>query len=169
MIIYFLGVDMELRTADAGDRQAILELYSSAVGTAGCTWDEDYPSDVFIDADISSGGLYVYTDNEKIIGAVSIVPERELDELPEWTVCDGSYCEIARVVISNEYRGRRLGFDMLSRLLDLLREQGMNSVHILVAKNNAPAIALYKRLGFEFYYEHFMFGHDYLSAELLLK
>ncbi len=160
---------MELRKAVTADSKTVLQLYRSAVGTEGCVWDENYPVENDISGDLAAGTLYVYTDSENIVGAVSVIPENELDELPEWTVCDGSHCEIARVVISNEYRGRGLGFDMLSRLLDLLREQGIKSVHILVAKANRPALAMYERFGFDILGEHFMFGHDYLSAELLLK
>ena len=158
---------MKLRKANENDFLSVLSLYKSAIGTEGCVWDENYPSESEINADIAAGTLYVYTDGEEIVGAVSVLPENELDGLPEWKVTSG-HCEIARVVISRGRRGEGLAGGMLTELTELLRGQGVKAVHLLAAKNNPPALALYRRLGFAFYGEVFMFGHDYLMAELLL-
>lgn len=159
---------MGIRKASECDRDYILQLYREAVGTEGCVWDGNYPSENEINGDLSASTLYVYTDHESIIAAVSVVPENELDGLPEWSISDGSHCEIARVVVSQAYRGRGIAAAMLGELFNVLRSQGKKSVHILAAKNNLPALSLYKRLGFVFLEEHFMFGHDYFSAEFLL-
>lgn len=157
-----------IRKASENDKNSVLQLYREAIGTKGCVWDETYPSEKEINNDISQGTLYVYSDGEKIAGAVSVVPENELDELPEWSICDGSHCEIARVVISKSYRGMGLSPSMLTELFDILRSKGIKSIHMLVEKNNLPALSLYKKLGFNLLGEHFMYGHDYFSGELLI-
>lgn len=160
---------MELRKANKTDKAAVLALYRSAIGSEGCVWDENYPAESDLDGDISAQTLYVYTDGGDIVGAVSVRPQNELDELPVWKVRDGRHCELVRVVISRERRGEGLSVGMLTELLRHLKSSGVSAVHLLAAKKNPPAQALYRRIGFEFYGETFIFGHDYLMAELNLR
>jgi len=57
-----------------------------------------------IDLDIAAQSLYVLEDNLKLVGAISVVPENELDDRPEWR-CRDRVREIARVVVSPDCRG----------------------------------------------------------------
>lgn len=159
---------MELRNARAEDRSAVLALYRSAIGTEGCVWDDEYPSELCLDLDIAAGTLFVYVHDGTVIGAVSVVRENELDELAGWSETDGEIREIARVVISRERRGKGLAAAMLGELFAKLREKGTGAVRILAARENPAAIATYRRLGFTFTGECTMFGHEYYSAELIL-
>lgn len=55
------------RKATDGDLPAVLALYRSVLGTEGCTWDEDYPSEREAKGDLSSGGLYVFESDGKLL------------------------------------------------------------------------------------------------------
>ncbi len=44
--------------------------------------------------DLETENLYILTDNDRIIGAVSIVPENEPDGLSCWNIYDGTQKEL---------------------------------------------------------------------------
>lgn len=55
-----------------------------------------------------------------------------------------------------EYRGMRLAERLIRQCLHNLHETGIEKLSLLVTENNAPAMRLYKRLGFETQ-EHFYY------------
>jgi ribosomal protein S18 acetylase RimI-like enzyme len=56
---------------------------------------------------------------------------------------------IAGMGVTPERRGAGLGEALTRRLLDAARERGVTRVRLEVLEQNAPAIAIYRRLGFE--------------------
>ena len=156
---------MIFRKASAGDLAQIAVLYTSAIGTEGCTWDQEYPGELEIHGDFAAGGLYVLEEESCVIGAVSVVPENELDELGCWELTDGSQREIARVVIARGHAGRGLAGRMLSRLFEELKASGCHGVRLAVACGNGAAIRTYQKLGFTFLGECEMYGSRYYLCE----
>jgi ribosomal-protein-alanine N-acetyltransferase len=57
--------------------------------------------------------------------------------------------EILAVAMAPECRGRGYGRPLLAHHLDELVRAGARHVHLEVEEGNAPALALYRRLGFE--------------------
>lgn len=160
---------MILRKAHSGELSEIVGLYRSAIGTEGCVWDENYPTEEDALIDLACGGLYVLSDGGEIVGAVSVLGENELEELNCWTVRDGNHCEIVRVVVSQKRRGEGLSKVMLKLLFEKLKQDGITSIRLIAAKGNAAALKTYEALGFTYYDECFMFGHCYLPAEKRLR
>lgn len=157
---------MSLRRARKTEAQEVLSLYGSVIGAAGCVWDEYYPGSETIARDLENGCLYVYTDkNGVIIGAVSVDLPRELDDIAAWRVCDGTQCEIARVVIAPESQGHGYAAAMLSNLFGILAAGGCHAVHLLVSKSNPAAIKTYRRLGFDILGECHMYDADFYICE----
>ena len=159
---------MTFREAKAEDLAQIAALYAGAIGTEGCTWSENYPTEEDIHADFQAGGLYVLEDGGRVIGAASVASEHELDDLDCWSLADGTHREIARVVISRNYAGQGLAGQMLSLLLEELRNSGCRGVHLAVACQNRAAIRTYEKLGFAFLRECQLFGHDFFLCEKTL-
>ena len=93
---------MIFRKAKKNEAEAVLDLYKSVISIPFCTWDESYPGEEEIKEDLSAGTLYVLEEKQELIGAVSIVPENELNDLDCWTVKENAR-EFARVVIRPEY------------------------------------------------------------------
>jgi len=56
--------------------------------------------------------------------------------------------ELLRVATRPEQRGRGLATRLLVRALRVLERSGRPRTHLEVARDNAPAVALYERLGF---------------------
>ena len=83
------------RMSGQGDAAQVLSLYESAKSGAFCVWNDSYPTIAEIQHDLETENLYVMTDGSKVIGAISVVPENELDDFdccpvrmaeksPEW-------------------------------------------------------------------------------------
>jgi ribosomal-protein-alanine N-acetyltransferase len=75
-----------------------------------------------------------------------------------WCVLDQG--ELANVAIASRMRGRGLGRALLSRVLEVGKSRGVETVFLEVRKSNAPALGLYRRFGFSEvgqrrgYYDH---------------
>lgn len=151
------------RIATQEDAAQVLSLYESAKGGAFCVWNESYPSMTEIRQDLETGNLYVMTDGSKVIGAISVVPENELDEFACWSCKTGR--EIARVVIDKACRGHGLSFEMVQSIVPILRQNGCKAIHLSVVKSNIPAYKTYTKAGFTIVGEAQMYGNDYYLME----
>ena len=154
---------MTFRNANSDDLPQIASLYRAAIGTPGCTWNENYPGAFELEHDFASGNLYVLSEGETVIGAVSVVSPTELDDTYTWEVQNAK--EIARVVISQDYRGSDLAFQMLLQLFEKLRQEGCDAIHLSAACCNAAAIKTYQRLGFSFPAQAHLYGHQFFLCE----
>lgn len=64
---------MALYQATIDDKPYIMALYTEAIGSEGCTWNEDYPSEETMDSDLARGDAYVWKDETgELLGAISI-------------------------------------------------------------------------------------------------
>lgn len=63
-----------------------------------------------------------------------------------WCILDQG--ELANVAVTPRLRGRGLGAHLLSRVLDVARERGIESLYLEVRASNARAAELYRRFGF---------------------
>ena len=102
--------NMLFRKAETREAEAIRALYQAVIGTPFCTWDESYPGETEIAGDLSAGTLYVLEEDHQVIGAISIVPENELDHFNCWALKENAR-EFARVVIKSDqgsFKGRKL-------------------------------------------------------------
>ena len=158
---------MEFRKAKETEIEAIAALYESVKGQKGCTWDEFYPSIDTAREDFSCGGLYVLTEENSVIGAVSVVGENELDDENCWREKTNAR-EVARIAVAPSRQGQGLAAEMLKILFRELEMSGCRAVHLLVAKENPPALRTYQKLGFDFLGDHFVYDNDFFMCEKIL-
>lgn len=149
--------------AEAADQ--VLALYQAVAGREFCTWNEFYPGMQQIQEDYKSNNLFVMKDAEEIIGAISIVPENELDDLEFWRINDGKIAEIARVAVAPNYQGKRLALNMVNEIEKILKSRGYHAVHLLAARVNIPACHTYVKAGYQLLGECDMFGHRFCAFE----
>lgn len=167
---------MVVRKAREEEAEKILALYRSVIDSEFCTWNVYYPGEEEIAVDLEYGNLFVLldgdgpADGEQVIGAASIVPENELEDLPFWKEPeDGKMvCEIARIVISPEYQGRGLAKTLVTSLEEVLKERGCSAARLLVAAKNVPAYRTYLHCGFQTAGECDMYGDHYYACEKVL-
>jgi len=155
---------MLFRPASENELDTVLSLYRSVVGREYCTWDEEYPNRETAEADFQAGGLFVLEEEGEIIGAISVVPENELDGLGFWHFRKNA-AEFARVVIAPAGQGRGLAGKLVEGVERALKEGGKESVHILAAKKNLQAFQTYKKAGYEVRGECRMYDIDFFACE----
>lgn len=153
------------RPAQASELSAVEALYRAASGSPYSVWDENYPTLADARHDLETGNLFVLMEGAALAGSLSIVPEREMDDLPCWTVNDGTQCEIARIAIASAYQGRGLAARMVLDILPILKERGCHTVRLSAAVTNLPAWKTYRRLGFQTLGEADLFSSRYYLME----
>ena len=163
----FAGDRMVFRKAEKREAEDILALYRAVVGTPFCTWNEWYPGETEIAEDLASGSLYVLEEDREKIGAISIVPQNEMDDFDCWKIRENAR-EFARVVIRPDHQQKGLSFCLVENIIRELQKQDAAAIHIAVAKENIPAQKLYKKTGFCFCGEADMYGHSFFLCERIL-
>ncbi len=132
--------------AEPGDILEIAEIYSSLVGTPGCTWGDDYPSAQTAKEDIACGSLYILKDVGRIIAVASM---GAFDELGHYDWASQNPCELARIGVMPQMQSRGIGSLMLKKVMDAARARGFDGMRFLVSKTNPAALAMYEKNGFE--------------------
>ena len=158
------GGKMLFRRAEKGEAGSIRALYQAVIGTPFCTWDGSYPGDAQIAGDLSAGTLYLPEEGRKAIGAISIVPENELDHCGCRSVKENAR-EFARGVIKPDRQRKGLSVYPVEGVIRELQRQGAAAVHIAAAKENIPAQKLYRKTGFTFCGEADLYGHSFFLCE----
>ena len=158
---------MIFRKAIKNEAKIIRALYSSVIGMSFCTWNEAYPGEEEIQGDLSSESLYVLEEKGELIGAISIVPENEINDFDCWKVKENAR-EFARVVIRPDHQNKGLSFHLIEGVIEELRNQQVDAIHIAAAKENIPAQKLYAKMGFDFCDEANMYGHSFFLCERIL-
>lgn len=162
--IYYICHYGILRPAKKEDLPEILKLYRSVIGKNGCHWTISYPNEANLHEDFATGNLYVLCKGKRILGAGSIVPTNELDDLNCWRYNENAR-EIARIVIAPEFQSKGLGKHLVRKLCILLRKAGHPAVHLLVSTENYRAIRLYRKAGFFGRAQCKRYGNMYYALE----
>lgn len=167
LLIYFIwnihrsGI---LRPARKEDLPEILKMYRSVLGKPGCHWTISYPNEATLHEDFSTGHLFVLWRGKHRIGAGSIVPKNELDDLSCWQYRENAR-ELARIVIACQYQGKGYGKHLVRKLCHKLDTSKAKAVHILVSVQNNHAKNLYRECGFTCKGPCHRYDHDYYAYE----
>ena len=106
---------------------------------------------------------YVAVDEGRLVGWCDVMPKpRELLR----------HSGVLGMGVAATHRGRGLGSRLLGATLDTAAGRGLTRIELTVRSDNAPAIELYRRFGFEFEgsCRHFMLvGDQYYDALLMAR
>ncbi len=163
-LVYKIHRSGILRPAKKEELPEILKMYRSVIGKPGCTWNISYPNEATLYEDFRTGNLYVLCRGKLLLGAGSVVPRNELDDLDCWQH-QADAREIARIVIRPELQSKGYGKHLVNKLCLHLERTGCQVVHILVAKENHHALSLYRECGFHCKGECHRFDHDFYAYE----
>lgn len=87
-----------------------------------------------------NGPVYYAVNNDRVVGWCDVFPE----ENPRQNHRGG-----LGMGLLPEFRGQGLGSKLLSSVLDHAKKFGLEKVELNVYTSNTPAVALYKKFGFE--------------------
>ena len=151
---------------DVTDRTLEMELYAR--------WQKGkHPTHDGIRAYIEEGSMYLYKENDAIVGAMAVtmyqgerlqVGERSsgIDyHAIEWSqqVEDNEAAVIHILAVSPDAQGKGIGSEMIREAIRLAQTNGMKAIRLDALASNTPAHKIYKALGFEYR------GKQYLYAE----
>lgn len=133
------------------DAREILALYRAATEAAKRTghshWDEGYPSEETIRADLKGGYLYVWREDGNIVAAITYMHPDDLDGIGvSWTPVERAV-EACRFCLSPTLQGKGRAKAFFLGGIELLREQGVQAMRYLCAKDNAAAYRIYTGVG----------------------
>ena len=156
---------MRIVMAEKQDKEEILKLYKAQLGREFCPWTEDYPGEETIDFDLSRDALFVMKEDGKVIAAISIEVDEDVDHLACWNRDLFPGGELARLAVTPDMQNKGIARKMMQHGLDALKERGYKSIHFLVNKHNVKAIKCYAVFGFNVVGECYMYDQDFLCYE----
>lgn len=157
----------EFCVASDNEAQAILDFYHSFIGSEGCTWNEWYPAMEHVRMDIEKKNLFLVKDAEGIVATVSIDSDDQVDALENWTIANSK--EVARLAVRKDMQGQSIARDMLTLLMEELKQRGYEGIHFLVSPENPAALASYRKLSFENRGRIHMYEHDWFCYEKRIR
>ena len=121
-----------VRSADLSDIRRIMDLEEGSIVHPWCSKDIES-----LITDQNKKCLVVDVDGEVVCYAGA---ETVLDE-----------CNIGNIVTAREHRGKGYATEILTILLNNLKNRGIVKVFLEVENDNTPAISLYEKFGFTRY------------------
>ena len=145
-----LSMQNKIRKAEETDKNQILALYHSLIGTEGCTWSLEYPTMEDINQDLEKGGLYILSNEDnQIIGAATAEKDNELEKLGCWSKIITNPCDLHRIGIRQDYQNLGLAKELIKHIEKDVVKKGFDGIRFLVSKTNPNALALYNKLDYK--------------------
>ena len=156
----------QIESASAQDREELMRLYTLQKGRDYCFWTADYPALENVDDDLAQGALFVMRNQAgNILAAASIEQDEQVDQLPCWSARLSPAGEIARLAVHPVYQNQGFGRRIVAGVMQVLKDRGYRSVHLLVNSKNAPAIRTYGFFRFDQAGECDMYNQHFLCME----
>lgn len=158
--------ELVFRPAEKQELETVVSLYEEAKGKEFCFWDEEYPTISNARSDYESGGLFVLCESGRIVGALSLEHEKELDALVEWE--ENNSAEIGRIIVKGDSHGKGYAGYMVTKMAEFCKKRSFAAIHLSAAKGNVPALKTYEKLGFKIKSCVFIYGGEYYLLEKIL-
>lgn len=151
------------------ERENVLAIYHSMVGTAGCTWNMEYPDEHEIAADLARGELFCIRGREGILGVISVDRDEAVSALPQWDALAKKPAELARLAVIHSYQNRGLARRLILSTVEILKQQEYDTVRYLVSPGNKKALASYAKLNFEYRGSAFLYEQEWFLYEQAIE
>lgn len=104
-----------------------------------------------------AGCLLLATDSGKAAGMVAFKP------------FSSNICEMTRMYVRPEYRGRRLARDLIKTLITKARESGYDIMRLETATFMQSAIVLYSSFGFKIRSPYYEIPEEFLESTIFME
>ena len=143
----------------------IYQLYRHCVLTSRGSWDDEYPTRDFVEQDYLRQGLMTLKNEQgEIVAAGAITPADELEDL-KYSTALLHPLELSRLAVDPQFQGRGYGKLLLQGLMAEVRKRGADGIQLLAAKENAPALVLYRGADFQEKGSCRMYDTDFILFE----
>ena len=127
-----------VQQASQADLDCLLPLYRAAAARPDCPWDEAYPDQATLQADLAEGRLFCAKDPEgRVLGGYALT-FHDLEPAGE----------VVRLLVAASCENQGLGGRLLADAAARLARMGCRSCRILVACDNHRALRAYAGQGF---------------------
>lgn len=159
---------MKIELATIEDYESILAFYDDVTDRTPdmecfARWQKrKHPSIDGIRAYIEEGSMYLYKENDTIVGAMAVTMYQGEDyHAIKWSqqVFDNEAAVIHILAVSPDAQGKGIGSEMIREAIRLGWTNGMKAIRLDALASNTPAHRIYKSLGFEYR------GKQHLYAE----
>ncbi len=159
---------MKLELATQNDFNAIIAFYDDVTERTPematyARWSKGkHPTTEGIRAYIGEGSMYLYRENDVIVGAMAVTMYQGEDyHVIDWTeqVSDDRVAVIHILAVSPDAQGKGIGSEMILEAIHLAHTRDMQAIRLDALASNTPAHKIYERLGFEYR------GKQHLYAE----
>lgn len=134
------GRDIEMVSADEADREGVVEMYvgfDPADRAQGIPPAKEEAIERWLDTILEDDCINIVARHgDAVAGHATLVPDRE-----------GDY-ELA-IFVLQEFQGAGIGTELVETLLGAGQDADIETVWLTVERWNDPAIALYRKVGFE--------------------
>ena len=160
---------MKLELATQNDFDAIIVFYDDVTERTPematyARWSKGkHPTVEGIRAYIDEGSMYLYRENDAIVGAMAVTMYQGEDyRAIDWTeqVADDKVAVIHILAVSPDAQGKGFGSEMIREAIRLAQNNGMQAVRLDALASNTPAHRLYERLGFEYRGEQHLYAEN---------
>jgi ribosomal protein S18 acetylase RimI-like enzyme len=90
--------------------------------------------------------FFVYEGSKGVIGDLFVHPAHSSQG--QYSIEERLLGHVTQVCVAPEYRGRGLGKALICMACSELQKRGCHALSLTVTEGNAPAVNLYKRMGF---------------------
>ena len=159
---------MRLDVATRNDYDAVVAFYDDVTERTPematyARWSKrKHPTLEGIKTYIEEGSMYLYKENNVIVGAMAVTMYQGEDyHSIEWLqqVADNKAAVIHILAVNPDYQSKGIGTEMILEAIRLAKENDMQAIRLDALASNTPAHRLYERLGFEYR------GKQHLYAE----
>ena len=150
---------MKLELATQNDFDAIITFYDDVTErtpemATHARWSKGkHPTVEGIRAYIDEGSMYLYRENDAIVGAMAVTMYQGEDyHAIDWTkqAADDKVAVIHILAVSPDSQGKGIGSEMIREAIRLAQNNGMQAIRLDAIASNTPAHKIYKCLGFEY-------------------
>lgn len=150
---------MYLQQASITDYASVLSFYNDVTEHTPeidlyARWKKGkHPTAESIKAYIQEGSLYLYKEQDTIIGAMAVTMYQGEDyKAIEWSrdATDNEVAVIHILAVSPEKQGCGIGSGMVREAILLAKGKGMKAIRLDALATNRPAHKIYERVGFEY-------------------
>lgn len=156
---------MTLRPATAADLPAIWTIIQYAIEQrrldGSRQWQDGYPNQQSIAADLDTGYAYVVEDHGAILLYAAVIFDREpaYDAIEGAWLTNGPYLVLHRVAASEQAKGKGIATEFFRMAEELCRERGVPSIKVDTNFDNQPMLRILARLGYTYCGEVYFRGN----------
>ena len=153
-----------IRRANTKDIPAIMEIVKASIEVmkdeGNDQWVENYPLEHHYEKDIKAGNLYVWEENNQVLGVACISPEghHEYDEI-NWLYAGAYFC-MKRLAVHPVARGKGIALQFYQFAEKLALDEGIHIIRTDTYSKNKGAIHLFKKANYHFVQERINDGRS---------